>query len=154
MTPRSLGLPTDTSHVAGGPVDLPSPHPITVQWTYSGYRLPTHAQAASRWIRVLTIVKRSSIVGPAVYCTVLNSPPARISMLDTEKFFRVSLTSLLGRGRAYPNFFCIFAETVHYDEFSWCFFPVSMPPIMQTFFINFQHSFYISSSNIYRNLGT
>ena len=47
---------------------------ITIQWTYSGYRLPTrmHAQVASRWIRVSIVVKRSLIIGPAVYCTVLN----------------------------------------------------------------------------------
>jgi len=32
MTPRSLGLSTDTSHVAGGPVDLPSPHPLGINY--------------------------------------------------------------------------------------------------------------------------
>ena len=32
MTPRSLGLPTDTSHVAGGPVDLPSSHPLGINY--------------------------------------------------------------------------------------------------------------------------
>ena len=42
---------------------------ITVQWTYSSHRLLNHAQAASRWLRVSTVVKRSSIVGPVVYHT-------------------------------------------------------------------------------------
>jgi len=32
MMPHSLGLPTDTSHVAGGPVDLPSPHPLGINY--------------------------------------------------------------------------------------------------------------------------
>jgi len=30
--PRPLGLPTDMSHVAGGPVDLPSPHPLGINY--------------------------------------------------------------------------------------------------------------------------
>ena len=74
--------PTDPSHVASGPL-LPSPVNLLGLPT----RLPTRAQIASKWIRVSTVVKQSSIVGPAVYCTVLNSRPARNSMLDTEKFF-------------------------------------------------------------------
>jgi len=63
----------------GGP-PLPAPlthwELITVQWIYSGYRLPTHVQAASRWIRVSTIVKdrRSSV------------HQLFIALLDSEKF--------------------------------------------------------------------
>jgi len=99
MTPRSLGLPTDISHVAGGPVDLPSPHPLGINYrpvNLLGLRLPTHAQAASRWIRVSTVVKWSSVVGPAVYCT---SRQREIQCSIPRNFFesrvsRVSLTSL------------------------------------------------------------
>ena len=111
--PRSLGLPTDTSHVAGGPVDLPSPHPLGINYrpvNLLGYRLPTRLQAAIRWIHVSTIVKWSSIIGPAVYCTVLNSRPARNSFLDTEKFFRVSsLVSLVNIPRNFPAFTAVYA---------------------------------------------
>jgi len=32
MTPRSLGLPTDTSHVTGGLLDLSSPHPLGINY--------------------------------------------------------------------------------------------------------------------------
>jgi len=69
---------------------------ITLQWTYSGYRPPTHAQAASRWIRVSTVVKRSSIVSPAVYRTswqreIQCSIPRNFS---ESRVSRVSLTSL------------------------------------------------------------
>ena len=42
----------------------------------------------------MTVVNRSSIVGPCVYCTVVNSRQARKTFLDTEKFFRVSRVSL------------------------------------------------------------
>jgi len=94
--PRSLGLPTDTSHVAGGPVDLPSPHPLGINYrpvNLRGLRLPTHAQAASKWIRVSTVIKRSLIVGPAVYRT---SRQREIQCSMPRNFFesRVSLTSL------------------------------------------------------------
>jgi len=72
---------------------------ITVQWTYSGYRLPTHAQAASRWIRVSTVVKRSIIDRRSSSC-LSHFSTARNSVFDAEKFFesrvsRVSLTSLI-----------------------------------------------------------
>ena len=42
MMPRLLGLPTDNSHVAGGPVDLPSPHPLGINYRpVNILRLPT-----------------------------------------------------------------------------------------------------------------
>ena len=49
MTPRSLGLPTDTSHVAGGPVDLPAPHPLGISYrTVNQLSLPTPISRAGR----------------------------------------------------------------------------------------------------------
>jgi len=32
MTPRPLGLPTDTSYVAGRPPQVPSPHPLGINY--------------------------------------------------------------------------------------------------------------------------
>jgi len=87
--------PTDPSHLVSGP-PLPSPVDLLRLPT----RLQTRAQVATKWIRVSTVVKQSSIVGPAVCCTVLNSRPARNSMLDTEKFFRVSRVSLTSPTRS------------------------------------------------------
>jgi len=74
--------PTDPSHVASGP-PLPSPVDLLGLPT----RLPTCAQVASKWIRVLTVVKQSSIVGPAVYCTVLNSWQREIQCSIQRNFF-------------------------------------------------------------------
>jgi len=46
MTPR---LPTDTSHVAGGPVDLPSPRPLGINYRQvNQLGLPTPNSRAGR----------------------------------------------------------------------------------------------------------
>jgi len=83
-------------------VDLP-PAPlthwelITIQWTYSVTDSQL-AQATSRWIRVSTVVKRLSVVSPAVYHT---SRQREIQCSIPRNFFfesrvsRVSLASLL-----------------------------------------------------------
>jgi len=95
MTPRSLGWHLSRCGWTSPP--LTHWELITVQWTNSVYRLPTHAQVASRWIRLSTVVKRSSVVGPAVYCT---SRQREIQCSIPRNFFesrvsRVSLTSLV-----------------------------------------------------------
>ena len=69
---------------------LPSPHPFGINYCrvdLLGLPTPTFVQ------RISKVVKRSSIIGPAVYCIVVSSGKfsmARNSMLDTEKFFQVS----------------------------------------------------------------
>jgi len=95
LNDATLARPTYTSHVAGGPVDLPPLthwELITVHWTYSGYRLPTQAaQATSRWLRVSTVVK-----------TVVKRSLVQlfIALLDSEKFnaqYREIFSSLESR---------------------------------------------------------
>jgi len=60
LMPRPLGLLTDSTHFAA---DGSPPPPLThweliaIEWTYSGYLLPNHAHAASRWLRILTVVR-------------------------------------------------------------------------------------------------
>jgi len=84
-------MPTDPSHVASGPL-LPSPVDLLRLLT----RLPTGRQQVDSRIALSTVVKRSSIVGPAVYCTVLNSWQREIQCSIPINFFRVSsLVSLV-----------------------------------------------------------
>jgi len=103
--------PTDwlLSHCGWWLTSPPSPihwELIIIEWTYSGYRLQLTCRPQSRWLRVSTVVKRSSIAGPGVYCTVVNSPQARKKFSILRNSFeyreiflswvsRVSLTSLV-----------------------------------------------------------
>ena len=94
--------PTDPSHVASG-LPLPSPH----QWTYSGYQLDSQLACRSPEsgfaYRPSLNNRRSSVqLFIALHC--LKFLTARNSMLDTEKFFRVSsLASLINIHTLNPN---------------------------------------------------
>ena len=66
---------------------------ITVEWTYSGYQLQLARRLSAGGFAYRPSLNDPSIIGQAVYCSLKYSM-ARNSVLDTEKFFRVSRVSL------------------------------------------------------------
>jgi len=102
MTPRSLGLPTETSHVAGGPVDLCAPQPLGINYRPSiEPTRVTHSQLTRRppaggfAYRPSLNDRRSSV---QLFITHLD--PREIQCSIPRNFFesrvsRVSLTSLV-----------------------------------------------------------
>jgi len=97
MIPHLLGLPTDTSHVAGGPVDLPSPHPLGINYhPVNLLGLPSTDSQLTRRLPVGGFAYWPSLNDGRCSSCLSHFSAARNSMLHTEKFFRVwSLASLV-----------------------------------------------------------